>query len=90
MVKYTSLYLMYFFTPECSEARSDEVLCDGRITEGQAAGSRAFNINRPLGYERVYLPLYEVADTLFHFHMYPRGRLLTLKPILCACLFIGQ
>ena len=24
---------------------------------------------RPLGYERVYLPLYKVADTPFHIHM---------------------
>ena len=31
---------------------------------------------RPLGYERVYLPLYEVADT--HFHI--QGHKLTLNP----------
>ena len=27
---------------------------------------RSLPINRPLGYEKVYLPLYKVADTPFH------------------------
>ena len=36
-------------------------------------------ITRPLGYQRVYLPLYKVADTPFHIHgndMIPHGALI--------------
>ena len=51
---------------------SPSVINKHRLTRLMPGATQVSLYYRPLGYERVYLPLCKMADT--RFHIYPRGR----------------